>query len=76
MQFEKNQEISPSMRDKARFPLSDLRAILHNPRTLKGALTKLRKDERYPEVPVATGEELEASGCHLINTTSFQPNAR
>ena len=59
------------MRDNAHFPLSDLRAILCDPCTLKVALTKLRQDERYPEVPVATREEPEASGWNLRNTMSF-----
>ena len=64
------------MRHKAHFPLSDLKEILRNPRTTKGALTKLRQDQRSPEVPLATRVEPEASGPNLRNTTRFQPNVR
>ena len=52
-----------------------MRAILRNPRTSKRALTKLRQDERYPEVPIATQKEPKASGCNLRNTMRLQPNA-
>ena len=64
------------MCDKIHFILSVLRAILRNPCILKGALTKLRQDDRYPEVLIATREEPEPSGHNLRNTTRFQPNAR
>ena len=40
---------------------------------MKGGLTSLRQHKRFPEVPVSTREEHQASHCNSRNTTRFPP---
>ena len=47
--------------------------MLPLPHNSKADLISLRQHERFPEVPVITPEEPQASSCNLRKTTRFHP---